>query len=194
MKALEEKIVREGKVYPGGILNIGSFLNQRIDVPFMMEMGREIARLYEGQGVNKVLTVEASGIALAMAAALPLGASLVFAKKSQSANMNPNVYSAQVYSYTHKREYRIVVSRDFLVSGDRVLLVDDFLANGEALRGLAALCQLAGAEVIGCAVAVEKGFQHGGDALRQQGIRVESLAIIDEMQDDGVTFRAPSAV
>ena len=108
--------------------------------------------------------------------------------------MNPNVYSAQVYSYTHKRENRIVVSRDFLVSDDRVLLVDDFLANGEALRGLAALCQLAGAEVIGCAVAVEKGFQHGGDALRQQGIRVESLAIIDEMQDDGVTFRAPSAV
>ena len=189
MKALEEKILAEGKVYPGNVLNVGSFLNQCIDVPFMMAMGQEIARLYADANVTKFLTVEASGIALAMAAAYHLNVSLVFAKKSKSSNMDDSVYSARVFSYTHNLENRIVVSRDFLVKEDRVLLVDDFLANGEALRGMTELCRLAGAAVAGCAVAIEKGFQHGGDALRAEGIRVESLAIIDSMDRESLTFR-----
>lgn len=189
MKLMEEKILREGKVLPGGILKVGSFLNQQIDTHFLAQMGQEIARLYAGQGVTKVLTIEASGIAIAAAAGMALGVPMVFAKKHKTSNVDGSVYSASVHSFTHNTDYTIVVSSDYLLPGDKVLLVDDFLANGKALNGLMELCDQAGAEVVGVSAAIEKGFQGGGDSLRAKGIRVESLAIIDAMDDTSITFR-----
>ncbi len=189
MRALEEKILKEGKVFPGHVLNVGSFLNQQIDAAFMKEMGDEIARLFKDEGVTKILTVETSGIAIALSAAQSMGVNLVFAKKRQTSNMDDSVYTANVYSYTHQREYKISVSKEYISAGERVLLVDDFLANGAALAGLVELCESAGAQVVGCSVAIEKGFQQGGDNLRKKGYRVESLAIIDKMTDDSLEFR-----
>lgn len=189
MKLMEEKILREGKVLPGGILKVGSFLNQQIDTVFLAQMGREIARLYAGQGVTKVLTIEASGIAIAAAAGMALGVPMVFAKKHKTSNVDGSVYTASVHSFTHNTDYTIVVSSDYLLPGDKVLLVDDFLANGKALNGLMELCAQAGAEVVGVSAAIEKGFQGGGDSLRAKGVRVESLAIIDTMDDTSITFR-----
>ena len=189
MKEMEQKILEEGKVLPGGILKVGSFLNQQIDVPFLGRMAKEIARLYEGQGVNKVLTIESSGIAIAAAVALEMDVPMLFAKKHKSSNVDGTVYSAVVHSYTHGTDYTIVVSSEYLTKDDRVLLVDDFLANGKALVGLTELVRQAGGTVVGAAIAIEKGFQGGGDALRAQGVRVESLAIVESMTDDAITFR-----
>ena len=190
MKALEEKILREGTVLPGHILKVGSFLNQQLDVPFLMEMGQEIARLFADSGITKVLTIEASGIAVAVAAAAALGTPAVFAKKHKSGNVSGDVLTTTVHSYTHNTDYEIMVSREYISPTDRVLLVDDFLANGKALVGLAELVKQAGAETVGSAVAIEKGFQKGGDALREAGLRVESLAIVESMSDTSLTFRA----
>ncbi|MBE6767582.1 MAG: xanthine phosphoribosyltransferase [Ruminococcaceae bacterium] len=190
MKALEEKILREGTVLPGHILKVGSFLNQQLDVPFLMEMGQEIARLFADCGVTKVLTIEASGIAVAVAAAAAFGTPAVFAKKHKSGNVSGDVLTTTVHSYTHNTDYEIMVSREYISPTDRVLLVDDFLANGKALIGLAELVRQAGAETVGAAVAIEKGFQKGGDALRKAGLRVESLAIVESMSDTSLTFRA----
>lgn len=190
MKALEEKILREGTVLPGHILKVGSFLNQQLDVPFLMEMGKEIARLFADSGITKVLTIEASGIAVAVAAAAALGTPAVFAKKHKSGNVSGDVLTTTVHSYTHNTDYEIMVSREYISPTDRVLLVDDFLANGKALVGLAELVKQAGAETVGAAVAIEKGFQKGGDALREAGLRVESLAIVESMSDTSLTFRA----
>ncbi len=190
MKALEEKIVKEGAVLPGHILKVGSFLNQRIDVNFMMEMGREVAELYRGEKITKVLTIEASGIAFAFAVAAQLGVPMAFAKKHSSANVGNDIYSAVVHSYTHNKDYTIVISKEYLSSDDKILIADDFLACGNALNGLMAMAKAAGAEVVGCAIAVEKGFQGGGDKLRAEGVRVESLAIVDSMTDSELTFRA----
>ncbi len=189
MRELEERILRDGKVLPGNILKVGSFLNQQLDVPFMMRMGREIADAYRGQDVTKILTVEASGIALAVAAAAVMELPVVFAKKNKSSNVSGDVYTAPVHSYTHNKDFTIVVSADYIKNTDRLLIVDDFLANGEALRGLLSIAGQAGAEVAGCAVAIEKGFQGGGDALRAEGVRVDSLAIVEQMSDTGLTFR-----
>lgn len=188
MKKMEEKILSEGTVLPGEILKVGSFLNQRIDVEFLGEIGKEIASLYEDCGVTKILTVEASGIAIAVAAALEMGVPMVFAKKHRSSNVDGEVYSEKVHSYTHNHDYNMVVSRDYLKKEDVVLIVDDFLANGAALSGLCGLCSQAGSEVAGAAVAIEKKFQRGGDSLREKGIRIESLAMIDEMTDTELTF------
>ncbi len=190
MKKMKEKILSEGKVLPGGILKVGSFLNQQIDAAFLKEMGAEIARLYEGCGVTKVLTIESSGIAIAAAVGMEMGVPMVFAKKHKSSNVDGSVYTAVVHSYTHNTDYTIVVSSDYLRAEDHVLLVDDFLANGKALVGLTELVKQAGATLVGAAIAVEKGFQGGGDNLRKQGVRVESLAIVDSMSDDSITFRA----
>lgn len=190
MKKMEEKILSEGKVLPGGILKVGSFLNQQIDAAFLKEMGEEIARLFDGCGVTKILTIESSGIAIAASAGMQMGVPMVFAKKHKSSNVDGAVYSSVVHSYTHNTDYTIVVSSDYLKAEDHVLLVDDFLANGKALIGLTDLVKQAGAELVGAAIAVEKGFQGGGDTLRQQGVRVESLAIIETMSDDAITFRA----
>ncbi len=190
MKALEQKILTEGKVLPGNVLKVGSFLNQQMDSDFIMEIGLEIARLYAAEKITKVLTVESSGIALAVAAGIALHVPSVFAKKHKSANLSKEVYTASVYSFTHGETYEIAVAKEYLSKEDTVLIVDDFLANGNALRGLMQIIKEAGAGLAGCAVAIEKGFQGAGDELRPQGIRIESLAIIDGMSDGGVTFRA----
>ena len=189
MKAMEEKILKEGKVLPGGILKVGSFLNQQIDTVFLKDMAVEIGGLYQNSDVNKILTIESSGIAIATAVALEMGVPLVFAKKHKSSNVDGAVYTSVVHSYTHGTDYTIVVSSDYLCPGDRVLLVDDFLANGKALIGLTDLVTQAGAQIVGAAIAIEKGFQGGGDALRARGVRVESLAIVESMSDDAITFR-----
>ena len=189
MRALEEKIIKEGTVLPGNILKVGSFLNQQLDVDFLMEMGREIARLYDGCGITKVLTIEASGIAVAVAAAAVLHTPAVFAKKNRSGNVSGEVLTSRVHSYTHNTDYDIMVAKEYIAPTDRVLIVDDFLANGKALIGLFDIVKQAGAHAVGAAVAIEKGFQKGGDALRATGLRVESLAIVDSMMDGKLVFR-----
>jgi len=189
LKKLEEKILKEGRVLPGNILKVTSFLNHRLDVDFLMEMGEEIARLFENEKIDKILTVETSGIAIAMAAAASMHLPVVFAKKHKSHNISGDVYKTSVHSYTHGVDYTIVVNQEYLTKGERILIVDDFLANGKALEGLIDIVAQAEAEVVGCSCAIEKGFQHGGDDLRAKGIRVESLAIVESMSDDSVTFR-----
>lgn len=189
MKALEEKILKEGKVLPGNILKVGSFLNHKLDVRFLMQMGEEIARLYKDSGVNKIVTIETSGIPIAFAAGYCLDVPVVFAKKNKTSNVSGSVYSAVVHSYTHNTDYTVIIESDYLCQNDKVLIVDDFLANGKALLGLMEIIGQAGAQTVGAAVAIEKGFQQGGKELRKSGIRVESLAIIDSMSDDSLTFR-----
>lgn len=190
MKKLEEKILREGTVLPGNILKVASFLNHQLDVDFIMEMGKEIARLFKDEEITKILTVETSGIAIAVGAAAEMHIPVIFAKKHKSGNLSGNMYSTVVHSYTHGVDYNIVVSCDFLNKDDKILIIDDFLANGKALNGLIDIVGQAGAKVVGCSCAIEKGFQGGGDQLRAQGIRVESLAIVDSMSDDSLTFRS----
>ena len=180
MRFMEEKIRAEGKVLPGQILKVGSFLNQQIDTAFLKEVAEAMAQAFRDSGVTKILTIESSGIAIATAVGLELGVPVVFAKK----------HNAEVYSYTHNTSYTIVVSSDYLKSTDTVLLVDDFLANGKALNGLTELVEQAGARLAGAAIAIEKGFQGGGDALRAKGVRVESMAVIDSMTDDAIVFRS----
>ena len=189
MKALEEKILKEGTVLPGDILKVDCFLNHKIDVPFQLEMGKEIARLYENQGVNKILTIETSGIPIAFAAAQFMNVPVVFAKKDKSGNISDKVYSSRVESFTRKNVYDAVVSKDYLSEGDKVLVIDDFLAKGNALNGLMDIINQAGASLVGCAIAIEKGFQGGGDELRAKGIRVDSLAIVESMTEDSLRFR-----
>ena len=153
-------------------------------------MAQEIARLFEGCGVTKILTIEASGIAIAAAAGIAMGVPVLFAKKHKTSNVDGSVYSTIVHSFTHNEDYNVVVSRDYLTSNDKVLLVDDFLANGKALEGLMDLCNQAGAELIGIAIAIEKCFSGAGDRLRAQGIKLESLAMIESMSEDGIVFRS----
>ena len=190
MRALEEKILAEGQILPGGIVKVGSFLNQQVDMGFMRLIGDEIARLFAGDNVTKIMTIESSGIVIAVAAGMAMGVPMLFAKKGKSANVDGSVYAADVRSFTHGNMYPAIVSREYLCAGERVLLVDDFLASGSAFRGLISLCQQAGAEVAGLCAAVEKGFQQGGDCLRKEGFRVESLAIIDSMEDGKILFRS----
>lgn len=189
MLSLEQKIVREGTVLEGNVLKVGSFLNQQLDVDFLLEMGAEIARIYSGDGVTKLLTVESSGIAVAVAAGAVMHLPVVFAKKNKSSNVSGDVYSANVHSYTHNKDFDIVVAKDYIKASDKIVIIDDFLANGKALEGLIDIVNQAGATVIGCTCAIEKGFQGGGDRLRQQGIRVESLAIVERMSPDLIEFR-----
>lgn len=189
IRALEQRILTEGRVLPGEVLKVGSFLNQQIDTKLLKEMGDEVARLFSQSNVTKVLTIESSGIALAYAAAVSLGVPMVFAKKHKSSNLAGSILTSKVFSYTHQQTYDIMVSADYINSGDNILIVDDFLAMGNALNGLIDIVGQAGASLAGCAIAIEKGFQGGGDALRAKGIRVESLAIIDKMTDDALEFR-----
>lgn len=190
MKQMEEKILREGVVLPGDILKVGSFLNQNIDTQLLAEMGQEIAHLYEGCGTTKILTIEASGIAIAAAAGIAMGVPVLFAKKHKSSNVDGSVYSTIVHSFTHNEDYNVVVSKDYLSADDHVLLVDDFLANGKALRGLIDLCNQAGATLVGVAIAIEKCFTGAGDQLRAEGVRLESLAAIESMSEDAIVFRS----
>lgn len=190
IRALEDRILAEGKVLPGEILKVGDFLNQQIDPDLLMQMGNEIASLFKGSGVTKILTIESSGIAVAFAAGYAMGVPVVFAKKHASINLSDDILTSKVYSYTHQKTYDIVVSSDYISKDDTVLIVDDFLAKGNALNGLIEIIEKAGAGLAGAAIAIEKGFQGGGDALRAKGIRVESLAIIESMSDDSLTFRS----
>ena len=189
MKQMEEMILREGKALPGNVLKVGSFLNQKIDTRLLREISREVARLYANDNITKILTVESSGIAIATGVGLEMGVPVVFAKKHKTSNVDGSTFASTVHSYTHNMDYRMIVSRDYLCSRDRVLLVDDFLANGNALNGLMDLVSQAGAWLAGAAIAIEKGFQGGGDTLRSQGLRVESLAIIDSMEGGQIRFR-----
>ena len=190
MKLLEEKILKDGVVLPGHILKVNSFLNHQIDVCFLSQLGKYVAKLFKDEGINKIVTVEASGIAIAAAFAIELEVPMVFAKKSSAKNLSGDVLTKTVHSYTHNKDYDIVIEKRFLGSGDRVLIVDDFLANGAALTGLIEMVKDSGAELVACVPAIEKGFQGGGDTLREKGYRIESLAIVETMDDEGnITFR-----
>ena len=189
MQLLEDRIRQDGKVRGSDILKVDSFLNHQIDVELLNALGREWRRLFDGCGVNKILTIEASGIGLACIAAQYFNCPVVFAKKSQTKNIAGDVYTTKVESFTHGRVYDVIVSKDFLCSDDRVLIIDDFLANGAALEGLIRLIGQAGAVLVGAGIAVEKAFQPGGSRLRQQGVRVESLARIKSMDEKtGIVF------
>ena len=189
MRLLEERIRRDGVVRDGDILKVDSFLNHQMDIDLFTEIGKEFVRLYDGCGVNKILTIEASGIGIACLTAQQFGCPAVFAKKSRTRNIAGEVWTSQVMSYTHGELYNIIVSRDFLGPRDRVLIVDDFLANGAALSGLIQLVNDAGAYLVGTGIAVEKAFQPGGALIRGRGVRVESLARIKSMDPQrGVEF------
>ena len=185
MKLLEDRIRRDGKVFEGNVLKVDSFLNHQIDVPFIREICKEWKHLYEGENITKILTIEASGIGIACLAALEFDVPVVFAKKTKTVNISADVYKSQVESFTHKTVYDIIVSKEFLKAGDRVLIIDDFLANGKALEGLIDLCEAAGAQIAGIGIAVEKAYQPGGDIIRGRGYRVESLARVKSMSVDG---------
>lgn len=190
MELLEQRIIKDGEVLPGNILKVSGFLNHQIDISLLDAMGAEFKRLFKDKEVTKVVTIESSGIAIAYPVAREFGVPLVFAKKHQSKNVNEDVYKTVVYSFTHGQDYTVVVSKKFIKPGDKVLIVDDFLANGKALEGLIDIIEQAGATVQGMCIAIEKGFQKGGDSLREKGYQVESLAIVDKMTDDGkIEFR-----
>lgn len=183
MKLLEERIRKDGTVKAGNVLKVDSFLNHQMDIDLFNEMGKEWARLFADRKITKILTVEASGIGIACVAAQHFHVPVVFAKKSQSVNIDGEVYSTKIESFTHKRVYDVIVSKKFLHLEDHILIIDDFLANGCALEGLIDIVNKAGASVEGVGIAVEKGFQKGGDLIRSKGIRVESLAIVESMDD-----------
>ena len=191
MKLLEERIRRDGTVKAGNVLKVDSFLNHQMDIDLFNEMGKEWARLFADRPVTKILTVEASGIGIACVAAQHFHVPVVFAKKTQSLNIDGEVYTTKIESFTHKRVYDVIVSKKFLSPEDHVLIIDDFLANGCALEGLIEIVQKAGATVEGIGIAVEKGFQKGGDLIRSKGIRLESLAIVESMDAETgeITFR-----
>ncbi len=184
MDLLKQKILSEGEVYEGNILKVDGFLNHRIDIPFMREVGKEFHSLFKDREVNKILTIEASGIAIGALVAQEFECPLVFAKKTKTKNIAGDVYTSKVESFTHGTTYDIMVSKRFLNEGDKVLIVDDFLAIGNALNGLIELVNKSGAQVVGCGVVIEKGFQHGGDKLREQGVNVQSLAIVERMDHE----------
>ncbi len=183
MRKLEERILKDGKVFKGNVLKVDSFLNHQLDVGLLSDIGKELKRLYNDCDITKVLTIEASGIGVGCMVAQFFDCPLLFAKKTKTINIKGDVYKSQVESFTHQCVYDIIVSKDFITSDDTVLIVDDFLAKGNALNGLIDIVNQAGAKLAGCGIAIEKGFQGGGDKLREQGIRVESMAIIDKMDD-----------
>jgi len=191
MNFLEERIVKDGKVKPGNVLKVDSFLNHQMDISLMEEIGREFHRRFAGKNITKVLTIEASGIGIACFVAKEFGVPMVFAKKSHSINIDSEVYVAEVESFTHKNKNNVIVSKQFLDSDDHILIIDDFLANGCALQGLIAIAKSAGASVEGIGIVIEKGFQIGGQVIRNLGVQLESLAIIDAMDAETgtVTFR-----
>ena len=192
MNFLEKRILEDGIVKEGNVLKVDSFLNHQMDVSLLDQIGKELYCRFKDCGITKILTIEASGIAIAYAVAQAFNLPFVFAKKSKSVNIDGDVYSAEVESFTHKCTNRIIVSKKFLDKEDRVLIVDDFLANGCALKGLISVVEAAGAQVAGIGIAIEKGFQNGGAVIRNLGYRIESLAIVDSMDAENktVTFRA----
>ena len=189
MKMLEDRIRKDGIVREGNVLKVDSFINHQMDIPLFREMAKEWKRLFAGKPINKVLTIEASGIGIAAIVASEFNVPVVFAKKSMSINLDYNNYETKIQSFTHKKIYNVIVSKKFLTAEDHVLIIDDFLANGEALRGLCEIVSSAGAELVGMGVAVEKGFQPGGKKLRDAGIPLYSLAIIEKADGNGIVFR-----
>ena len=189
MQLLEERIRKDGIVKPGNILKVDSFLNHQMVIPFINELGKEFKRRFADAPITKILTIEASGIGIACLVAQHFNVPVVFAKKAQSLNLDGEMYCTKVQSFTHKRVYDVILSKKFLSTEDHVLIIDDFLANGCALQGLMEIVKESGAVLEGAGIVIEKGFQNGGDSLREQGIRVESLAIVDSMTDDSVSFR-----
>ena len=188
MKLLEDRILKDGNILPGNVLKVDSFINHQIDVDLIIECGKEWKRLYEGSEINKILTIEASGIGIACLAATEFNVPVVFAKKSKSNNIGADFYTTKVVSYTHGRTYDVIVSKNYLNEGDRVLIIDDFLANGSALRALIELAEGAGATVVGAGICIEKEFQGGGNEIRKDGYRIESLARIAKMEDGKIEF------
>ena len=191
MNFLEERILKDGIVKPGNVLKVDSFLNHQMDIALMEEIGREFKRRFEGKPINKVLTIEASGIGIAAFVAKEFGVPMVFAKKSKSINIDGEMLVAEVESFTHKNKNQVIVSKRFLTAEDRVLIIDDFLANGCALMGLIQIANSAGASVEGLGIVIEKGFQNGGQVIRNLGYHLESLAIVDAMDAEtgSITFR-----
>ena len=195
MELLKDRIRKDGKIKAGNILKVDSFLNHQMDTELFTEIGKEFKRRFQDAEVTKILTIEASGIGIACIAAQSFRVPVVFAKKTQTKNIAGDVYTTKVQSYTHGRIYDIIVAKEFLGKGDKVLLIDDFLANGKALEGLIDLVEVSGAELAGAGIVIEKGFQAGGDALRRRGIRLESLAIVESMDEKtgSIVFRDEKA-
>ena len=183
MQLLKDRIRKDGKIKEGNVLKVDSFLNHQMDVKLFQEIGKEFKRRFADEEITKILTIEASGIGIACVAAEVFDVPVVFAKKTQTKNIAGDVYTTKVESFTHGRVYDIIVSKEFLRKGDKVLLIDDFLANGKALEGLAELVTKSGAELVGAGVVIEKGFQVGGDIIRSKGIHLESLAIVESMDE-----------
>ena len=191
MNFLEERIIRDGIVKPGNVLKVDSFLNHQMDIALLDELGKEFHRRFAHKNITKILTIEASGIAIAYPVAREFGVPMVFAKKSKSINIDGDMYVAEVESFTHKKVNQVIVSKRFLSQDDHVLIIDDFLANGCALQGLISIVESAGATIEGLGIAIEKGFQDGGYRLRNLGYQLESIAIVDAMDAEtgAITFR-----
>ena len=189
MKQLYDRIRAEGRVLPGNIIKVDGFLNHRVDTALMRDMAKEFKSRFDLTGLTAVLTVEASGIPLATICAEEFGVPMVFAKKAKSDNIEGGLYKSDIYSYTYKKKFTLIVSSQWLKASDKVLIIDDFIANGEALRGLVEIIDEAGAELLGIGIAIEKGFQPGGQRLRDAGIHLESLAIIESADETGIVFR-----
>ena len=183
MKLLKDRIRKDGKIKEGNVLKVDSFLNHQMDVQLFHEIGKEFKRRFEGEEINKILTIEASGIGIACVVAEVFQVPVVFAKKTQTKNIAGDVYTTKVESFTHGRVYDIIVAKEFLGKGDKVLVIDDFLANGKALEGLTQLIEDSGATLVGAGIVIEKGFQAGGDLIRSKGIHLESLAIVESMDE-----------
>ena len=189
MKKLEERILKDAEVYEGGVLKVDSFLNHQIDCLFVEEIGKEIYDRFKNDSITKILTVESSGIAVAMAAAHYFKVPVLFAKKTKASTLSEATYFAKIHSFTRNQDKEIFVEKRYLSGLDNILIVDDFLAHGEALRGLISIARQSGAEIKGIAIAIEKAFQHGGDELRKEGYDIFSLAIIESMNEKEITFR-----
>ena len=189
MELLKKRIMEEGKILPGNIVKVDGFLNHRVDTELMEQIAEEFKKRFDTSKVTLVLTAEASGIALATICARAMGVPMVFAKKAKSDNIEGGLYQSDIFSYTYKKKVTLLVSKDWISADDKVLIVDDFMANGEAMRGLCDIVKEAGAELEGIGIAVEKGFQHGGDRIREAGINIQSLAIIDSADENGFVFR-----
>lgn len=189
MKALEQRIRQEGRILPGHIVKVDGFLNHQVDALFLAQLADEFGRHFDVRRATKILTAEASGIALATICSYKFGIPMVFAKKAKSDNIEGGLYQSDIFSYTYKKKVTLICAKDWITPNDKILIVDDFMANGEAMRGLLDIVEQAGAELIGIGCAIEKGFQHGGDKLREAGYPLKSLAIIDQADENGFVFR-----
>ena len=189
MQLLKNKILKEGRVLKGDILKVDSFLNHQIDIDLLNKIGNEFKKRFQDKNITKILTIEASGIAVAVIAAQYFNVPVIFAKKTESKTLDKEVYEGSVYSYTKAKHYKIRVSKEYISKGDNILIIDDFLANGQAILGLKEIVDAADANLMGVGIVIEKGFQNGGSLLREAGINIESLAIIDSLEENAIIFR-----